>query len=84
MIAEDRECVDVLQQIASVHEALRGVGKLMMQKYVESCASEGIRSGTRASCPWVPPPESCPCADLIRSERIRQSVRVLAEHHSGQ
>ncbi len=84
MIAEDRECVDVLQQIASVHEALRGVGKLMMQKYVESCASEGIRSGTRASCPWVPPPESCPYADLIRSERIRQSVRVLAEHHSGQ
>ncbi len=44
MIAEDRYCVDVLQQIASVHEALRGVGKLMMQKYLESCATEGIRS----------------------------------------
>lgn len=44
MIEEDRSCVDVLQQIASVHEALRGVGKLMMQKYLESCASEGIRS----------------------------------------
>lgn len=44
MIAEDRYCVDVLQQVASVHEALRGVGKLMMQKYLESCATEGIRS----------------------------------------
>jgi DNA-binding FrmR family transcriptional regulator len=44
MIDEDRYCVDVLQQIASVHEALRGVGKLMMQKYLESCATEGIRS----------------------------------------
>jgi DNA-binding FrmR family transcriptional regulator len=44
MIAEDRYCVDVLQQVASVHEALRGVGKLMMQKYVENCATEGIRS----------------------------------------
>ena len=44
MIAEDRYCVDVLQQVASVHEALRGVGKLMMRKYLESCASEGIRS----------------------------------------
>ncbi len=44
MIAEDRSCVEVLQQIASVHEALRGVGKLMMQKYIESCATEGIRS----------------------------------------
>ena len=44
MINEDRYCVDVLQQVASVHEALRGVGKLMMQKYLESCATEGIRS----------------------------------------
>lgn len=44
MIDEDRHCVDVLQQIASVHEALRGVGKVMMQKYVENCAAEGIRS----------------------------------------
>jgi DNA-binding FrmR family transcriptional regulator len=44
MIAEDRYCVDVLQQIASTHEALRGVGKLMMQKYLENCATEGIRS----------------------------------------
>lgn len=44
MIDEDRYCVDVLQQIASVHEALRGVGKLMMQRYLENCATEGIRS----------------------------------------
>lgn len=44
MIDEDRYCVDVLQQIASVHEALRGVGKLMVQKYLESCATEGVRS----------------------------------------
>jgi DNA-binding FrmR family transcriptional regulator len=44
MIDEDRYCVDVLQQIASVHESLRGVGKLMMQRYLENCATEGIRS----------------------------------------
>lgn len=44
MIAEDRYCVDVLQQVASVHEALRGVGKVMMQKYLENCATDGIRS----------------------------------------
>lgn len=44
MIDEDRYCVDVLQQVASVHEALRGVGKLMVQRYLESCATEGIRS----------------------------------------
>ena len=44
MIDEDRHCVDVLQQIAAVHEALRGVGKLMVQRYIENCATEGIRS----------------------------------------
>jgi DNA-binding FrmR family transcriptional regulator len=44
MLTEDRNCVEVLQQIASVHEALRGVGKLMMQNYVETCATGGIRS----------------------------------------
>ena len=44
MVNEDRYCVDVLQQIASVHEALRGVSKVMMQKYLENCATEGIRS----------------------------------------
>ena len=44
MVNEDRYCVDVLQQIASVHEALRGVSKVMMQKYLENCATEAIRS----------------------------------------
>lgn len=44
MLAEDRECVDVLQQIASVHEALRGVGKVMMHSYLATCATDGIRS----------------------------------------
>lgn len=48
MVAEDRYCVDVLQQIAAVHEALRGVGKLMVQRYLENCATEGIRSNDAA------------------------------------
>ena len=44
MLDEDRYCVDVLQQISSVHEALRGVGRLMMQNYLSSCATAGMRS----------------------------------------
>lgn len=44
MVAEGRYCVDILQQIAAVHEALRGVSKLMVQRYLENCATEGIRS----------------------------------------
>lgn len=44
MVSEDRYCIDVLTQIASVHEALRGVGKLIMRNYLEGCATNLIRS----------------------------------------
>ena len=45
MIEEGRYCVDILNQVSSVHEALRGVGRLMMKNYLERCASKAIRSG---------------------------------------
>lgn len=45
MVSEGRLCVDILQQVASTHEALRGVGKEMMRNYLENCATNGIRSG---------------------------------------
>lgn len=44
MILEDRYCVDVLQQISSVHEALRGLGKEIMRNYLEQCATKAILS----------------------------------------
>ncbi len=44
MILEDRYCIEVLTQISSVHEALRGVGKLVMRNYLEGCATRIIRS----------------------------------------
>lgn len=45
MVEEDRACMDILMQIASVHEALRGVGKIMVRNYLEKCATAAIRSG---------------------------------------
>ncbi len=45
MIEEGRYCVDILNQISSVHEALRGVGRLMMQNYLQRCAASAIRAG---------------------------------------
>ena len=45
MIEEDRYCVDVMTQIASVHEALRGVGRELMRNHLKHCATEAIRSG---------------------------------------
>ncbi|MBI2796999.1 MAG: metal-sensitive transcriptional regulator [Gemmatimonadetes bacterium] len=47
MVAEDRYCADILTQIASVHEALRGVGKELMRHHLRHCATQAIR-GTPA------------------------------------
>jgi CsoR family transcriptional regulator, copper-sensing transcriptional repressor len=45
MVEEDRYCADVLTQIASVHEALRGVGRELMRNHLKHCASTAIRAG---------------------------------------
>ena len=45
MVEEDRYCADIMTQIASVHEALRGVGRALMRNHLEHCASSAIRSG---------------------------------------
>jgi len=44
MVEEDRPCLEILTQISSVHEALRGVGKVIMRNYLENCATDAIRS----------------------------------------
>jgi DNA-binding FrmR family transcriptional regulator len=44
MVDDGRPCVEVLTQLASVQEALRGLTKLMMRNYLENCATEAIRS----------------------------------------
>jgi len=45
MVDEQRYCADVLVQIASVQEALRGVGRLLLQNHLTHCAATAIRSG---------------------------------------
>lgn len=44
MIEADRYCIDILVQISAAQEALRGVGKIIMRNYLESCATNSIRS----------------------------------------
>lgn len=44
MAEEGRYCLDILQQISSVHEALRGAGKVLMRNYLEVCATDAIGS----------------------------------------
>ncbi|MGH7593878.1 MAG: metal-sensitive transcriptional regulator [Gemmatimonadales bacterium] len=45
MVDDERYCADVLVQIASVQEALRSVGKLLLQNHLTHCATTAIRSG---------------------------------------
>jgi DNA-binding FrmR family transcriptional regulator len=45
MVDEERYCADVLTQLSSVHEALRGVAREVMRNHLKHCASAAIRSG---------------------------------------
>jgi DNA-binding FrmR family transcriptional regulator len=45
MVEEDRYCADILTQISSVHEALRGVGRELMRNHLKHCATRAIRTG---------------------------------------
>ena len=45
MVDEDRYCADILTQISSVQEALRGVGRELMRNHLKHCAAGAIRTG---------------------------------------
>lgn len=45
MVEEERYCADIVVQIASVQEALRGVSRALMQNHLRHCATEAIRAG---------------------------------------
>ncbi len=46
MVEEERYCADIIVQIASVQEALRGVGRALMRNHLHHCAAKSIRQGT--------------------------------------
>lgn len=45
MIRDDKYCVDVLTQISAVHEALRGVGRLVVENHLHTCVRDAVRQG---------------------------------------
>ena len=44
MVEDDRYCADIMMQLSSVQEALRGVGRELMRNHLKHCASTAIRS----------------------------------------
>jgi DNA-binding FrmR family transcriptional regulator len=45
MVEEDRYCADIIIQIASAQEALRGVGRQLMRNHLQHCATHAITLG---------------------------------------
>ena len=45
MVEDDRYCADILVQVASVQEALRGVGRNLTKNHLQHCAMKAISSG---------------------------------------
>ena len=44
MVEEERYCADVLMQLSSVQEALRGVGRGLLYNHLKYCVTSAIRS----------------------------------------
>ena len=47
MVSEDRYCADIIMQIASVQEALRGVARNLMKNHLHHCAAKALRSAKK-------------------------------------
>jgi DNA-binding FrmR family transcriptional regulator len=47
MVADERYCADVLVQISSVQEALRGVARELLRNHLKHCATAAILEGER-------------------------------------
>lgn len=43
MVEDDRYCADIITQVASVQEALRGVARELMRNHLKHCAAAAIR-----------------------------------------
>src|ERR1700716_1234420 len=45
MVEEDRYCADIITQVASAQQALRGVARNLMKNHLHHCAAKALRSG---------------------------------------
>jgi len=45
LVEAETYCVDVMNQISSVHEALRSVGKILMRNHLQHCVTDALRAG---------------------------------------
>jgi DNA-binding FrmR family transcriptional regulator len=46
MVEEDRDCPELLHQIAAVKAALNKTGELILEDHIESCLIDAVRQGS--------------------------------------
>ena len=46
MVDDDRDCLDVLKQIAAAVGAMRGLGMVLLEDHLKGCVSRAIREDT--------------------------------------
>lgn len=44
LVEEDTGCVEILTQVSAIHEALRGVGKVVVRHHIETCVTDGLQT----------------------------------------
>ncbi len=49
MVEEDRYCPDIIIQVASVQEALRGIARQLMKNHLQHCTTHAIQHGDNAT-----------------------------------
>jgi DNA-binding FrmR family transcriptional regulator len=45
MVEDERYCGEIITQVASVQEALRGVARALMRNHLKHCATAAIKQG---------------------------------------
>ena len=43
MVREDRDCCEVLTQLAAVKSAINGIGREVLKDHIENCVADAIR-----------------------------------------
>lgn len=49
MVEQERYCADILLQISSVQEALRGASRHLLHNHLQHCAADAIRKGPESA-----------------------------------
>ncbi len=49
MVEEDRDCSDILIQIAAVKSAVNNIGKIVLQDHIRHCIVDAVQTGDEKS-----------------------------------